>query len=340
MIQLKSFAVAVAVVCLGHLTSRDAAAQRQYMGSTPADSQYYGASGADPNGRVVNAEGRSVDRFGNYVDDYGWKSWTYRAPSHAAMGYGSSGSSTGGYSPGGYGGLSYTNGIGYSVGVGAYSGGYSPAPSSIGAPGGRPAIAPPRTIVVGGAYPSRTVMNNATRGTVIEYTQNGRGSISTPGSSYQTVVSSGPSIFPSTTVIQPSQPPVVIESRPTRSVSKTFSGSTPVQTSTVPRTADIHLACPKNAGAPLSYVLNGTTYEIKPGYTHSFPDDRPWTLEFLRGGNGSPPMRYELKAGIYQFSPDENGWDLKQYPPPAVREQRPAAPPELPVAAPVPSPDF
>jgi hypothetical protein len=93
----------------------------------------------------------------------------------------------------------------------------------------------------------------------------------------------------------------------------------------------------------------------------TFLDDRIWTIEFFRGGSGSLPVKYDLKAGKYQFFADENGWDLKQIATSPVPDLPPSpspistlpptlAPPSVgtpslnskpvPVPAPVPSPDF
>jgi hypothetical protein len=315
------FAVAIGVAfCLSLSASRVATAQQLYMGSSAAELRYAGNGGIDANGRAINVDGRPIDRYGTAVDDYGWPARNYRYPNTTASGF---------YSSANYGGTTYSNGA-------------SPGGNSYG-------ISPPRSVVVGGVIPSRTVMNNATRGTVIEYTHNGNGYISTPGSTYQTVISSGPSIFPYTSVVSPSQPPVVIESRPTAVVAKSFRGGATGRSSNQRpnNNAEIQLVCPKESTSPLIYLLNGTIYTIKPGYSQTFPDDRPWTIEFLRGGDGSPRVRYDLRAGIYRFMADENGCDLKLYPPVAQPEIPPSpAPPTLtesspePTPAPRPSPDF
>lgn len=334
-----------------------ASAQRLYSGSTPSDAQYSGASSLDSNGRAANADGRAVDRYGLVVDDYGRSAAIYRGTRYAPGAT---------YYPGGYNGLSYSNGIGYSVGVGQYSGGYYSNAGRFGTnvATGTTSIAAPRTIVVGGVYNARTVMNNSTRGGVVEYTNNGNGYVYSPGSSYQSVLSTGPSIFPSIAVVQPTQPAALIETRPTQSVAKTFGGNPSSRSANArPLNPDgnITLVFPNESSIPLTYVLNGTTYTIKPGYTQTFLDDRIWTIEFFRGGSGSQPMKYDLKAGTYRFFADENGWDLKQVgggaapdlpPSPSPISSLPPAlaPPSLgmpalnskpvPVAAPVPSPDF
>ncbi|WP_397571208.1 hypothetical protein [Schlesneria sp. T3-172] len=309
-------------------------AQQIYVGSTPAEMQYPRSMGLDSNGRAVGVEGRSVDQYGTYTDDYGRQTMAGPATFTAVPGhYHGGGYTSGGYYPGGFSGLGYSNSIGYSVGLSGYSGGYYSA--GYGGPG--PVVATntllaPRTIVVGGVYPSRTVLNNATRGGVIEYTHGGNGYVYTPGSSYQTVISSGPSIFPATTIIESSQPPVIIEQKS----NKFLNNSKVTAARGTGGTAEIKLIFPKEATGALSYVLNGTTYTIKPGYHQTFVDDRVWTIEFLRGGNRSLPMRYQLTAGTYIFEADENGWDLKQVPQviQAVNQTVPAPPPPAPVPTP------
>ena len=258
MIRSKVLVAVVAVFCMGNWTLRESAAQRSYSGSTAAEIQYSGNSGIDLNGRAINVDGRTVDRYGLAVDDYGWPARTYRTPVDSARKYYGQGNSSASV---------------YSSGVGGASFSYS---------GSTTRISPPRSIVVGGVYPSRTVLNNATRGTVIEYTHNGNGYISTPGSTYQTVISSGPSIFPYTSVVQPSQPPVIIESRQTPMVAKTFPGNSSSRSAAarpVIGNGEIKLICPKESAEPLTYMLNGTVYSIKPGYSQTFPDDRGWMIE-------------------------------------------------------------
>ncbi len=322
----------------------EAQAQRLYTGSSTSDSLYFGSGGIDSNGRVINAQGPLVDRFGYPIDDYGRPlnyspMNNYYAPSHSASGLY--------YSPGAYSGYGYSNGIGYSVGVGGYSGGFLSHSGRFGTGVGVTYLAPPRTVVVGGVYPTRTVINNATRGGVVEYTNNGNGYIYSPGTSSQTVITSGPSIFPSTTVIQPAEPPVLIQAQRLESIpskSKSFA-STVTGRGRPPnppnRDGEIRLICPKESSGPVTYALNGTAYTIKPGYSQTFPDDRVWTVELLRGGNGSQPIRYDLRAGNYRFTADENGWDLKQLPAANAAELPPSPTPELPPApAPIPSPEL
>lgn len=281
-------------------------AQQVYIGSTPTYIPNSSTGGVDANGRPINVDGQFIDRYGLAVDDYGFPYRNrYWVPNTAY-------------------GMSVGNSYGYRLGEpSSYYGGNVPSIANY------PTIVPPRTVVVGGVYPSRTVINNATRGSVIEYTHNGNGYIATPGSSYQTVISSGPSIFPYTTVVQPTQGPVTIESRPTGAVAKTFGkNGQPVQGP--PANAsdrDITLVYPRNSDAPFSYLLNGTNYSIKPGYSQTFSADRRWTIEFLRNASTGEIARYDLQAGHYQFLPEGSGWDLKQTPLPSGFQLPPAPAP-------------
>jgi hypothetical protein len=286
-----------------------AIAQQLYAGTTAAELEWAGNTGIDKNGRAINVDGRTDDRYGTSVDDYAWPPAASRYPRSTAGGF---------YSPGNYTGTFYTGG------ASRY-----PNPNRSGAATYN--ISPPRSIVVGGVYPSRTIMNNGTRGTVIEYTHNGNGSISTPGSTYQTVISSGPSIFPSISVVSPSQPPVVIETQPTQVIGKRFAGTAATKSAVADNTNYIRLMCPKEAIAPLSFLLNGTIYSIKPGYTQSIPADRPWTIEFVRNGSGSARVRYDLRAGNYVFVSDAHGWDLMPYPSAAQPEIPPSPVPCEPI---------
>lgn len=329
--------IRVVVASVMSATASVTLAQQIYIGSTPSEMQYPRSLGLDSNGRAVDVEGRSIDQYGTYTDDYGRQTMAGQTNLTAVPGhYHGGGYTSGGYYPGGFSGLGYSNSIGYSVGLSGYSGGYySNTNNGPGAPVASNTLIAPRTIVVGGVYPSRTVLNNATRGGVIEYTHNGNGYVYTPGSSYQTVISSGPSIFPATTVIQPSQPPVIIEAQSNSLLNN--SRRAPIRQTG--GTDEIRLIFPREATGSLSYVLNGTTYTIKPGYNQTFVDDRVWTIEFLRGGNRSQPLRYQLTAGTYVFEADENGWDLRQAPVVLQEINQPRPAPLPPAPAPTPSPD-
>lgn len=329
MVRINVIVTVLSLVAMRLAVPDDLFAQRLYSGSSTEESQYPGGGAVDAYGRAVNAEGRPIDRFGLPNNGSNRRTTVYAYPNHAASSL---------YYPGGYSGLSYSNGLGYSVGVGGYSGGYLMGAGAFSGVGGTTYLAPPRTIGVTGVYPSRVIMNNSTRGGSVEYTNNGNGYIYSPGSSYQSVVSSGPNIFPSTTVVSPSQPPILIQSQPLKSTLKATPGATAAQPASVipgTRPGDIQLVNPKESTATLSYALNGTSYTIKPGYSQAFPDDRVWTIEFLRGGSGSLPVKYDLRAGTYLFTIDENGWDLKRFTPAPIPELLTTP---TPVATPVPSP--
>lgn len=311
---LGSKVLTVTFVFIVHsLIVANATAQQIYIGSTPTYLPNSSTGGVDAYGRPINVDGRFADRYGLSVDDYGFPYRNqYWAPTTAY-------------------GMSVGNSYGYRLGEpSSYYGGNVPSTANY------PTIVPPRSVIVGGVYPSRTVINNATRGSVIEYTHNGNGYIATPGSSYQTVISSGPSIFPYTTVVQPTQGPVTIESRPTGAISKTFSGKG-IQATTGAiannSSPQITLVFPKNSDSSFSYLLNGTNYSIKPGYSQTFPADRRWTIEFLKNPGTGEIARYDLQAGLYQFLPEGNGWDLKQTPVPSN-----FGPPPAPVPSPAPTP--
>ena len=328
--------LAVAMISMLTAPSGDVNAQRIESGQSSTVYQYPRSRGLDSNGRATDVEGRWIDQYGLYVDDFGRQSPVAGVPGHLhGEGY-----TAGGYYPADYSGLGFSNSIGSTVGLSGYSGGYSSPMGPIsGGSTRKGVVSPPRSIIVGGVYPSRTVMNNATRGGVMEYTDNGKGYIYTAGSSYQTLISSGPSILPTIDVIQPSQPPVIIEAQKI-STFKNSKGESRVA-GRVDGHAEIKLMFPKNASGALSYMLNGTVYSINPGYVQTFADDRVWTIEFLRRGNRSQVMRYQLTTGNYVFDSDENGWDLKRAPVAPAADVTSQSPPlTAPAPAPVPSPDL
>ena len=333
MIRSRMILLTVTVMGLALCMLRDVAAQQISSGGFPAELQYPRSRGIDSNGRAVDVDGRVIDQVGSTVDDYGRR---IRSVGVSRQNQGN-GYVTGGYYPGTYNGVAYTDSVGYSGGY--YSNSRSVGPNVV--VGANP-ISPPRSVIVGGVYPSRTVLNNATRGGVIEYTHNGNGYVYSPGNSYQTVISSGPSIFPAMSVIQSSEPPVVIETRRNSVANQPAS-----------RAGEIKLMFPQGATSELSYMLNGTAYSIKPGYVQTFVEDRIWTIEFLQAGNRSQQMRYQLKAGTYLFAFDETGWDLKQAvtsipasqpttnnASPPVVPAAPSATPTPPTPAPTPAPDL
>lgn len=51
----------------------------------------------------------------------------------------------------------------------------------------------------------------------------------------------------------------------------------------------------------IGYVLNGTAYEMKPGYSQKFAEDRVWVIQFRNGDENSDVVEYTLTAGQYRF---------------------------------------
>lgn len=72
----------------------------------------------------------------------------------------------------------------------------------------------------------------------------------------------------------------------------------------------IVISCPSDAPAPISYVLNGYTYTMKPGESQQFTNDRNWVVQFTRGVPGTADRKYTLSTGKYRFDPSSQGWDL------------------------------
>ena len=223
------------------------------------------------------------------------------------------------YYGGGYGGYGYGGGIGGGYGFRQYGGsmgnfappnsigGYYPQPYSTIFPGYRGGIEYPGYYGIGaqpygagygiggpviapnpGYGTTTTIIRGGPTGGVLQYSNNGNGYSYMPDSTYPTVIQQQPTLGLSRTVVVPSPPPVV------RTI------------------GNIKLICPKAAGGPLTYSLNGHVYTIQPGYSQTFRDDRPWTLEFMRGGEGSEAARYSLKAGTYSFAVGTSGWELHQ----------------------------
>lgn len=270
-------------------------------------------------------------------------SMTQPVQAQVAMGFGYGGYGYGahqysGYYAGNYVGYPYSNwyispsyGLGYtrSYGVGAL--GYGPSYGIAG-----PVIVTPNPIY----GTSTTIIRGGPTGGVVQYTHNGNGYTYVPDSTYPTLVLQQPTLGLSRTVVPPTAPPVVVESRPQGSNYGVSGGSPTVASQFTNRSgATIKLVCPKTAGGPLSYSLNGHVYSIQPGYVQTFRDDRPWTLQFKRGGEGSEIASYPLQAGTYTFAVGANGWELQQ--PGAVTEGLPPAPlPDPPPSAPSTTPSL
>jgi hypothetical protein len=97
----------------------------------------------------------------------------------------------------------------------------------------------------------------------------------------------------------------------------------------------IKITNPATNSATLSYLLNGTTYSIAPGYSQDLTQDRPWVITFSRGGSfGSG--RYGLEPGLYTFTSTEHGWELYHtaLPQPSVVQTPADAPPANPTPTP------
>lgn len=66
---------------------------------------------------------------------------------------------------------------------------------------------------------------------------------------------------------------------------------------------------PADSGGDVNYVLNGSSYSIRPGQTQSLDNDRLWTIDFASGGPRGP-VRYSLSPGQFKFVVKETGWEL------------------------------
>lgn len=56
-------------------------------------------------------------------------------------------------------------------------------------------------------------------------------------------------------------------------------------------------------------MLNGGDFTIPAGYSQNLREDRAWVIEFSRGTN-LEQAQYGLQAGVYTFTPTEQGWEL------------------------------
>lgn len=210
----------------------------------------------------------------------------------------------------------YGQGFGYTATYGVGSLGYG---TSYGI--ASPVIVPP---VYG---TTTTIIRGGPTGGVVQYSTNGNGYTYVPDSTYPTVVQETPTLGLSRTYVTPSPPPVVVESRPQPRLPANVSGAMSSRSDG----GQIRLVCPKDAGGSLTYSLNGNLYTIKPGYSQAFKDDRPWVLQFKRGGDDSEVAQHSLKAGVYTFGVGPQGWELVSSD--AVRPtDTTIPPPPLPVA--------
>lgn len=71
----------------------------------------------------------------------------------------------------------------------------------------------------------------------------------------------------------------------------------------------IRIICPESFTIPINYSLNGVRYTLQPGQYQTLANDRPWTIQFDRGGEYGF-ARYGLTPGAYEFSATERGWEL------------------------------
>lgn len=230
-----------------------------------------------------------------------------------------------GYTPGGYTINSYYGSTlrvapgyanTYGMSTGYYGIGSLPYGTSYGLGGYTPIIGAPTPI-----YGTQTtIIRGGPTGGVVQYTHNGNGYTYTPDSNYPTVIQQQPTLGLSRTIVPPSPPPVVIESR--------SPSSSPTTVTSARGAGMIKLASPKTASGPLTYSLNDRVYTIQPGYAQSFPDDRDWTIRFKRGGEGSEIAQYPLRAGTYTFALGTNGWELQSGAPTNTIDLPPAPLPE------------
>ena len=78
-------------------------------------------------------------------------------------------------------------------------------------------------------------------------------------------------------------------------------------TGAIPTGGPIEIA--SEADAVLKYSLNQYPFEIKAGQIQRLQEDRPWVIEFDRGGDHGFTT-YALIAGRYKFVSTPDGWDL------------------------------
>ncbi len=192
----------------------------------------------------------------------------------------------------------YGSGFGYTTNYGLAGVGYGPTY------GMTPFIVAPNPVY----GTSTTIIRGGPTGGIINYSNNGNGYTYAPDSAYPTLIQQQPTLGLSRTYVPPTPPPVVVESRPgTNGPALQSNISSPMN----PAYGTIKLICPKSASAGLSYALNGHPFTIEPGYSQTFREDRVWTLEFKRGGDGSEVARHSLKSGTYAFVLGNSGWELQ-----------------------------
>jgi hypothetical protein len=71
----------------------------------------------------------------------------------------------------------------------------------------------------------------------------------------------------------------------------------------------IKIVNPAKNGVTLNYTLNGSLFNIQPGYSQDLQADRAWVIQFSRGEN-LDQARYGLQPGVYTFARTDRGWEL------------------------------
>jgi len=112
-------------------------------------------------------------------------------------------------------------------------------------------------------------------------------------------------------------------------------GGAPMQPISAPQVATRPVAQPVAAPAPtgpnaevlllnpeddtIAYNLNGTRFDMQPGFSQKLTTRPSWVVEFDRGGSFGT-ARYTLTKGAYKFIATDRGWDLARH------DETPAAP--------------
>ena len=102
---------------------------------------------------------------------------------------------------------------------------------------------------------------------------------------------------------------------------------------------EILIFSPESNQFVISYTLNGTPFELKPGEAQTIINDQVWTIEFLGSSTGIP-TRYTLLTGRYKFKLQDGVVGLfatrdlpgAELPPAAPSTPPPAAIPSAPAA--------
>lgn len=87
-------------------------------------------------------------------------------------------------------------------------------------------------------------------------------------------------------------------------------GDSPVNDSNATTTsAGVLLRNPESNGASISYLLDGHSYTMEPGYSQRL--ERSYLIEFDRGGDYGT-ARYTIADGTFEFTITDRGWDLRK----------------------------